>query len=495
MTMAADFLKQHGIDLQHELSKVQFGEQGAAELDVIASSSVNLQQSAVPLELIPSLKEVRESPAEPCTDHSKQGRDLLQVESSQAPIEPGGTLHAIASSRIQHNDGGAVLQAIHTIEGVILSSKGSKTLWDIKISAGRIISVVPHDPLARIQRLPPETLNVWGQVIAPSLCHPHVHLDKCFLLSESKYSDLAILIGDVSEAIALTAEAKARFEEDDLMRRGRWLITESVAAGVTCMRAFVEVDMDVRFKCLDAGLRLKEEFKHCCLIQLCVFAQEPILSKGRNCPEGMKLLEEALAREGVDVVGTSPYAEDNDDLMRANIDWAIFTALKYAKHLDLHLDDNFDPQKKLMIQHVIEVAKARSWPDGKTIVLGHCTGLTLFKAEEWYSLRTSIGELPVFFIGLPTSDLYRASRDPNNNRLTPGGTLQIPEMIKKYNINGAIGVDNVGNAFTMQGNCDPLSIASMGVGVYHSRTRADTELLYVSSVLCRKKKNSRNFSK
>lgn len=57
------------------------------------------------------------------------------------------------------------------------------------------------------------------------------------------------------------------------MRRGRWLIPESIAAGVTCMRAFIEVDTDVRFKCLDAGLRLKEEFKTCCLIQLCFCAR------------------------------------------------------------------------------------------------------------------------------------------------------------------------------------------------------------------------------
>lgn len=37
----------------------------------------------------------------------------------------------------------------------------------------------------------------------------------------------------------------------------------------------------------------------------------------------MKLLEEALARDEVDVLGTSPYAEEND-----------LTARKYAKHLN-----------------------------------------------------------------------------------------------------------------------------------------------------------------
>lgn len=34
------------------------------------------------------------------------------------------------------------------------------------------------------------------------------------------------------------------------------------------MRAHVEVDDIVRFTCLDAALRLKEEFKHICEVQI-----------------------------------------------------------------------------------------------------------------------------------------------------------------------------------------------------------------------------------
>lgn len=46
------------------------------------------------------------------------------------------------------------------------------------------------------------------------------------------------------------------------MERGRALIQESIAFGVTHMRAFVEVDPCVQFKCLDAGLALKQEFRN-----------------------------------------------------------------------------------------------------------------------------------------------------------------------------------------------------------------------------------------
>lgn len=416
--MAADFLRQHGINLQHEMSKAQFG-------DVMADS-----------------------------------------------------LPADTSAHV-------ALQAIHTLRGVQWYGQEPSILWDVTISAGKVTGVVSHRLLKPKSSLASATLDVGELVLAPSLCHPHIHLDKCFLLSDPKYSDLEIVRGDFSEALTLTSKAKSRFAEDDLMRRGRWLITESVAAGVTCMRAFVEVDMGVRFKCLDAGLKLKEQFKDRCDIQLCVFAQEPVLSRGNNHPEGAALIEEALRLDGVDVLGSTPYVEEDEHLMRANVNWAVSTALKYGKHLDLHLDYNLDPKASAMVEYVVEVAKERDWIKnscGKKIVLGHCTRLTLFNAEEWHSIRTRIADLPIYFVGLPTSDLYMMSKAENETSSSQKvrGTLQVPEMIERYGLNGAIGVNNVGNAFTPQGNCDPMSLASMGVGLYQAGTKKGTELLYVS---------------
>ena len=66
----------------------------------------------------------------------------------------------------------------------------------------------------------------------------------------------------------VTSKAKASYTLDDLVSRGRTLILESVKYGVTAMRAHVEVDVTARFKCVDAGLRLKEELKHLCDVGL-----------------------------------------------------------------------------------------------------------------------------------------------------------------------------------------------------------------------------------
>jgi len=63
------------------------------------------------------------------------------------------------------------------------------------------------------------------------------------------------------------------------------------------------------------------------------------------------------------------------------------------------------------------------------------------------------------------------------------GTLQVPQMIQKYGVNAAMGINNVGNAFTPHGSCDPLSLASLGVGVYQAGTNAESDVLFVRLVI------------
>ncbi|KAG7005997.1 hypothetical protein G7Y79_00017g043790 [Physcia stellaris] len=372
---------------------------------------------------------------------------------------------------------------VSKIHDIRIPSKPKENPWDVVFESGQVASIEPHTRSTTSGESDKLTILNGNQAfLLPSLCHPHIHLDKCFLFSHAKYDDLEPLTGDFAEALELTSQAKGRFEHDDLMTRGEWLIRESIATGVTHIRAFVEVDTTVEFKCLDAGLELKRCFAPFCEIQICVFAQEPVFSEGKNHPQGKLLIEEALRRDGVDVLGSTPYVESSPDLMRANVEWAISTAVKYRKHLDLHIDYNLDSTKPPLIFHVLDLLH-KAWMTenrSKTIVLGHCTRLTLFKADEWRQLRDRIADLPVYFVGLPTSDIFMMGKpseeDGGGQRVR--GTLQIPQMIQKYGLQGCIGVNNVGNAFTPQGNCDPMSIASMGVGIYQAGTKADAEVLF-----------------
>ncbi|KAF2415791.1 cytosine deaminase protein-like protein [Tothia fuscella] len=365
------------------------------------------------------------------------------------------------------------LDSLITISGAKLPRR--PLLWDVSISNGKIASIDPHHFNRPDVVHKPGTLEANGRLLAPSLCHAHIHLDKCFLLQDSKFSDLEIVKGDFQEAMTLTTKAKARFEKSDLFRRGRQVVVESINYGVTSMRAFVEVDGDVMFKCLDVGLQLKKEFAERCEIQICAFAQLPLYSGEDDGDLIRKLMEEAASRDGVDVLGSTPYVEDSEFKEKENVRWISNLALSRSKFLDLHLDYHLDITKKPLTGYVFDLLRRSNWKEyeGKAITLGHCTRLTHLKPEEWRRLKQEIGELPVSFVGLPTSDLFMM-RTKEGYR----GTLHVPDMIYKYGFQAAIAINNVGNAFTPQGNCDPLSVASLCVGLYCTGTKSNTELLY-----------------
>jgi len=369
---------------------------------------------------------------------------------------------------------------IKSIRGARLPRK--PLLWDLHLSDGRISSIEPHDFNSSSQAHVEGVLDAEGRLITPSLCHAHIHLDKCFLLQDPRFSDLQIVKGDFNEAMSLTSKAKSRFTSADLLRRGTRLIEESIKVGVTSMRAFVEVDSEVQFKCLDAGIQLKKEYFQSgrMEIQICAFAQVPLFTGSDHGVAARKLMTQAAERPEVDVLGSTPYVESDQTKGKMNVRWINGLALKKQKMLDFHLDYYVDPIKPSLIWDVLDLVKESHWNyrGGKQITLGHCTRLTLFNASDWERLNHIIkaSNLPISFVGLPTSDLFmmRTKHSIHHHR----GTLPIPEMIKTHHLKAAIAINNVCNAFTPQGSCDPLTLASSAVGIYSAGTHSDTELLY-----------------
>ncbi|PWY76299.1 Metallo-dependent hydrolase [Aspergillus heteromorphus CBS 117.55] len=343
----------------------------------------------------------------------------------------------------------------------------------------RSIHNVPPEP-APTPTPPPKHQHISSPLRSPPLTHPHIHLDKAFIHNTTTYSHLLPQTGTFAEALTTTSTAKRHFTPADLLRRGTWLLAGSVSAGVTAMRAFVEIDQTVNLTCLDAGITLKETWKDACTVQLVAFAQDAIFSGPDGGDANRRLMEEAVRRPQVDVLGTTPYVEDSLEAAERNVEWAVEMALECGMHLDFHLDYHLDGGREAMVWFVLRTLRDRGWTrrsGGKRVVLGHCTRLTMFGEEEWGRLAREVreGELPVSFVGLPTSDLYMAASLDGDR---PRGTLRVLEMIEKYGLDAVMGVNNVGNSFTPWGSEDPLALACLGVGIYQAGTQADAELLY-----------------
>ncbi|OJJ47577.1 hypothetical protein ASPZODRAFT_63385 [Penicilliopsis zonata CBS 506.65] len=380
---------------------------------------------------------------------------------------------------------------IKAIRGVRLPDHPPGTVWDLTIEGEedsterKITSISPHDEGSSQD---PELYPL----LLPALTHPHIHLDKAFIHNVQENSHLLPRTGSFQEALSLTAQAKEQITWPDVLERGKWLFAESVAAGVTAMRAFVEVDHTVGPMCMLAGRDLVTEWENSCSVQLIAFAQDPIFS-GEHGEENRELMEKYITAPSIQGVGTTPYVESSVEAAKENIDWAIKRAWELKKHVDFHLDYNLDQGTDALVWHVLDRLKAKDWTaqsSDKRVMLGHCTRLTLFTRDEWDRLAREIKEndLPVSFVGLPTSDLYMAApptpKSGDNSIMSrpqherPRGTLQVPQMIRDHGLDAVVGVNNVGNAFTPWGSVDPLSLACFGVGVYQAGAKPDAELLY-----------------
>ena len=374
------------------------------------------------------------------------------------------------------------------LQNVILAEDSSGSRWDLDVSDGRL----------QTKEATKADLEAPPGLLLPPLCHPHIHLDKSYILTcnhgppghHPDYTDLVPQSGSFGEALANTSRAKERYTTGDLYLRGSQLLATSYQQGVTSMRAFVELDHITGTLPLQSAIRLQQDFSHLVQMQICAFAQDPVFSTGHG-EENRSTIEKALHEFGpfIDALGSAPYVEQCEDDAIKNIDWAIRTALKHGLHLDFHLDYNLDGSAAFLVEPLLGLLGEHQWSrhaeKSKTIVIGHCSHLTILPARKIRDMANAIQQqdLPIHFVGLPTSDLFMMGR-PGEKEPTPHsrprGTLQVPSMIKDFGLSACLGANNVGNAFTPYGTGDPLQLACWGVGLYQAGTVDDAELLFSS---------------
>src|SRR5436305_899678 len=88
------------------------------------------------------------------------------------------------------------------LNGVHLAGHGPTKLFNIKIVNHQIHSITAQPPRPASQSSSPAPL------LLPSLCHPHIHLDKAFLLTShhtDRYADLGPTTGTFEEPHSATS--------------------------------------------------------------------------------------------------------------------------------------------------------------------------------------------------------------------------------------------------------------------------------------------------
>ena len=167
-------------------------------------------------------------------------------------------------------------------------------LTDIGIAGGHVAAIEPG--LAAEG----ETIDLGGRLVSPGFVETHIHLDKSCILDRCRSQR-----GDLEEAIAEAAKAKAAFTPEDVHSRAVRTLEKAILQGTTHMRRHLEVDPGVGLRGLEGVLPLVKEYSWAIDLEICVFPQEGLL----NNPGTDELMVAALDR-GCRVVGGAPYTDN-----------------------------------------------------------------------------------------------------------------------------------------------------------------------------------------
>ena len=225
-----------------------------------------------------------------------------------------------------------------------------------------------------------------GYVAVPRLTDSHLHLDKALLGQRWMPHRSG---GTIDERIRLEVQALASPEIEDVFTRGERLLRLAVANGSTRLRSHVDISTGLGLSRLTALLALREAYRDVVDLTFVAFPQEGILS----CPGTAELLDEALAM-GVEAIGgLDPVTRDGD--MEAHLDIVFGLAVKYQRHVDIHLHDPAEVGTSTM-REIAARTVALSLQD--RVAISHGYGLAMVDEPELERTARALAEAGVSLI-------------------------------------------------------------------------------------------------
>src|SRR5580658_309032 len=323
-------------------------------------------------------------------------------------------------------------------------------LTDIGIADGRIAAIEPG--LAADG----ETIDLGGRLVSPGFVETHIHLDKSCILDRVK-SDK----GDLEEAIAEAAKAKASFTPEDVHARAVRTLEKAILQGTTHMRTHVEVDPGVGLRGLEGVLPLIKEYAWAIDLQLCVFPQEGLL----NNPGTDELLVEGLER-GCRVIGGAPYVDSDPP---GQIDRIFELARDYDVDIDMHLD--FGPTADGMdVEYVCK--RTEDFRYGGRVAIGHVTKATSLSLPAVDVMAKRLADAGVALTVLPSTDLYLMGRQHKHDHNITRGVVPAHKLLQ-HGLNCSLSSNNVLNPFTPFGDCSQMRMANLYANICQVGKKAD----------------------
>lgn len=309
-----------------------------------------------------------------------------------------------------------------------------------------------------------EEIDLAGKLVLPPYVDPHLHLDYVYTLSELGQEGAGS--GTLYEAIELWPKFKDTLTVESVKRLAMKGIHDEVSQGVQHIRTHIDVT-DPKFTALKAMLELREDLKHIVDIQIVSFPQQGMYSyKG-----GVELVEEGL-KMGADAVGGIPHYEPAREFGEKSVHDTVNLALKYNKMIDVHCDENDDPQSRF-----VELLNALVLMEdyGTRTTASHTCSFG--SADDSYAARMMdlFKKSRMNFIACPTENAYLQGRHDTYPKRR--GLTRVKEFMES-GINVAFAQDSINDPWYPMGNGNMMNILDNGIHLAQTMSPKEIERVF-----------------
>jgi cytosine deaminase len=293
------------------------------------------------------------------------------------------------------------------------------------------------------QRSEHHVIDVEGRYLLPSFVDIHTHLDKAFSLASVPNKS-----GTLQEAIRNYSKKSSFFSTNEIKERVRRAALQSLSYGTTHVRTHVNFEMDVdvnlALRQLQAVLEVREELSSFMSLQIV-----PMFSYISSRPKKqLEIIEEAISYR-IDGIGGAPHLSLNSN---EDIDLLFQLAVKNGKFVDLHVDEQDDPNV-CTIEHIIKKTQDYNY-QGK-VIAGHLCSLSAMEERKAASIIEEMATAKIGAVTLPGANLYLQGR--GDKGIVRRGITRVKELINQ-GVDIATASDNVNDPFHPFGRCDLLQI-------------------------------------
>lgn len=343
---------------------------------------------------------------------------------------------------------------------------GFSELVDVIIENERISSIGKHGHVKACL-----DINAREKLLMPGFVNIHTHLDKSGL-SDIITNDS----GTIIEAREKLRKVKKDLTKEDIKKRAKETLINSIQNGVTALRTHVDIDPEIGLKGFEALQELKDEMGNLIDLQVVAFPQEGI----NEAPGTLKLLREAISR-GADIVGGHlSIACDYQEHCKQVFDLAV----EFNKAVDIHVDYDIDRDYSKIAVHedgheypdelgvvwICKEVERRNFK--KQVSASHLCGLDAVPPEIAAKVINLLARTNISVIALPLNNLYMHGRmDKFNVRR---GVTKVKSLLDA-GVNVSFGSDNIRDPFNPLGSASMIFNAAAAALTCHMTSREDLE--------------------